>query len=87
MTREDAIRKAYSIANMPIEDTLLKELIDEIYDEFEDRICKNCKYYFDGRCENHRVDEMIDPNSEFDYYIEVEKNFGCNRFVKKHSNK
>ena len=35
MTREEAIRKAYSIANMPIEDTSLKELIDEIYDDFD----------------------------------------------------
>jgi hypothetical protein len=31
MTLQEAIIKAYSITNMPIDDTTLKELIEEIY--------------------------------------------------------
>ena len=29
-----------------------KKLVDKIYDNFESRTCKNCKYYDNGCCEN-----------------------------------
>ena len=35
MTREQATKEAYEIADMPIDDTTLVELIDRIYDSFE----------------------------------------------------
>jgi hypothetical protein len=50
------------------------EIINEIYDDFESRVCKNCFYYFEGTCvcdESPLVTEIVDEN------------YGCNKFKEK----
>ena len=51
-----------------------KNLINEIYDNFDNRICKNCKYFGYNACYN---DNICDTNGD---YIITEEDFGCNRF-------
>lgn len=53
MTREEAIGKAYSIADMPRDDTTLKELIDEIFDGHEEIT----KYWLSG-CK--KIDQLVE---------------------------
>ena len=76
MNRDEAIKEAYKIVNMSNDDTLLKELIDKIYDDFKDKICVNCRYFgaFDtcNNIDSYAYDSCID-NLEF----------GCNQFAKK----
>jgi len=55
MNRDEAIEKAYKISDMHLEDTLLKELIDKIFDDFEKEDTRygcpmsECKYFEDGQ--------------------------------------
>ena len=70
MTREEAKEELWQRGNI---NTLGKvdanEIIDKIYDDFESRICKNCKHYeSDWCCDNAFV---------------VDEIFGCNRFEPK----
>lgn len=44
MTREEAIKKHYKIKCHIEESKKILNLINEIYDSFENRSCKNCKY-------------------------------------------
>jgi len=70
MNNTEALKKAYLLANMPNDDTTLKEFIDEIYQDFNNRICNNCKYY-------HQKWVCLEiGNGNFF----PDKNFGCNHF-------
>jgi len=60
-----------------------KEIIDKIYDDFESKVCKNCKW-FDGRMyclneENDTYNEILD----FRLLRKVSKNSTCEKFEKK----
>jgi len=73
-------------------------LLDEIYDDFENRTCENCKHWKQyendeyGKCVNKKINEdFLDTEgecNELNYYdcypvFEPIKNFGCNRFERK----
>jgi len=65
MTREEAIKHFYKNIDMPLGDTLLKELIDEIFDDFEKETkCpkQKCKHYADYQlclsCKRLAVDRL-----------------------------
>jgi len=60
------------------------EVVDKIYNDFESRICKHCKYYSDNKllqrfCKNHQL--KIKPPGL--YFIPQSEDFGCNRFERK----
>ena len=79
MTRDIAIGKAYEIANMPNDDTVLKEFMDEIFDNQEYKICKNCENYREhpsskGECLALYTVGIVE------YYLEVDKDFYCKSF-------
>jgi len=73
MNKEEMIRKAYKIASMPNDDTSLKELIDEIYEEFESRVCANCEYL--------RMFDICNNIDSYAYDCHIsDLEFGCNKF-------
>jgi len=60
------------------------EVIDKIYDEFESRICKNCKYYSSnellrGICKNFQ----LKLKTLGLHFVPQSEDFGCNKFEKK----
>ena len=90
MTKDEAKKE---ISNMfkNIDDVIgstsskdFKELVDKIYDNFENRICKNCKYFDEeyniGFCVS---DWWKEKNFVDGDLLAVDKNFGCNKFEKK----
>ena len=52
----------------------ISNLIDNIYDGFESRICENCKWYKDID-KSYKVCKLYD--------IAHGKDFGCNEFIRK----
>lgn len=73
MTREEAL-KTETIWNVSIFE--LESHINKIYDDFESRVCGNCKYYeqYDSVC----------CNGESPLCVEVvETSFGCNKFERR----
>ena len=76
MTREEALYgvELYSYFENDIEvlnkDDVIK-LVNQIYDNFQKWICKNCAWFNDGKC--------VNPLGTLDY---EDENFGCNRFEK-----
>jgi len=80
MTREEAKNKFKLQTNgadewYHIPRRTFHRFIDFIYDDFESRICKNCKYYYkcsevNGICRNNKM-----PLFEI-----RDENFGYNRF-------
>ena len=87
MQLDTAIGKAYTICDMPCDDTTLKEFIEDIYDDFESRVCKNCKFYIESI--DDKESEMVDMITGCSQiYIETNylyslKDFGCNKFERK----
>jgi len=90
MNREEAIR--YLNTDTSIEGfgdfpDMAKHTIEcfirSIYNDFESRTCKNCKFYTDSMCMNHEVDSMADSVPEMTDNINVDETFGCNRFEEK----
>ena len=75
MTREKA-RDAIILA---ITADIKLALIDKIYDDFESRVCENCKYF--TYCDDgfHYCDNQL--NVGFNGLIT--EDFGCNRFERR----
>ena len=92
MKRDQALNRCIDIVSINgryIPEMLekLEYFIDEIYDDFESRVCKNCKYFNeDEGCTNElntlKFKDMFGKWEE-PLYLENMKNFGCNRFEKK----
>jgi len=59
-----------------------RDLIDDIFDEFKSRVCKECKYYEGGNISGFCLN-MQNTFMNKDSNIDVEADFGCNRFEKK----
>ena len=86
MTREEAIiqtKERYKYGITTESDTL--KLIDAIYDDFESRKCKNCKYFNEvSSCEHEKNTQYLTTSIQFDeqtyYQMDTTKDFGCNRF-------
>lgn len=77
MTRKQA-KKALSD-----EFTNNDKIVDKIYDEFESRICENCKHC-SILCIAHSREsiECLNTNSPM-AYKETRLSFGCNKFLRK----
>jgi len=65
MTREEAKKIYYPINGVNLSNK--KDLVDKIYDDFESRICKNCKLQYDKYC------PIAETNHAFKYCSEWEK--------------
>ena len=91
MTREEAKKRINCVKEVvkndfeEYEDEIVRadfmyKLIDEIFDEFESRVCKNCKHFKSksGLCglwENGVMNEAS--------FFNVDEDFGCNRFERR----
>ena len=91
MTREEALKKSISMLSAnhrEYTEDIHKKFIDEVYDDFESKICDKCKY--SEYCSS--VDIMVCHNehtvfsqrcykcSEDITIFEVTRDFGCNQF-------
>ena len=93
MTREDAIEKAYANnifkVNKWSEDGYefnfepVREFLNELYDDVESRVCKNCKYLDIPTVEHlshlRFYKKGFSMHTYFDYEV-VTDDFGCIRF-------
>jgi len=63
----------------------VENLVNEIYNSFENMTCENCKFYssLDYTCSNNDIDIMVDPEGKMSTYMKVYSNFGCNKFKRK----
>ena len=52
-------------------------LINQIYDDFDSRICKNCKYW------KKYVNTSLCNEGTLDFIIETNEDFGCNKFERR----
>lgn len=80
LTREEAIKKHYKIKCHIEESKKILNLINEIYDSFENRSCENCKfgmeYHFDDEIECFKIEAETEGN----YFS---KDFYCNKWEQK----
>ena len=79
MTRNEA---KVEIALCPMHETL--SWVDKIYDDFESRVCGNCKWYRPGTNNTNNwcaYGTSIGNNEHGDAY--VTEDFGCNEFKRK----
>ncbi len=86
MTREEAIKRLFDVSSdLGLVETIeARIVIDEIFDDFDSRICKNCKYFKKetddfGFCEY--VFKKENKNS-INVFL-VKENFCCNRFERR----
>jgi len=100
MTRKEAISlirsECESVAgSLMVDRRACEDIVRMIFDDFESRICKNCKFYKTYYCENNsalfeycsnpqNVQIHDDPatHQETEYGMQINANFGCNRFKK-----
>lgn len=79
MTREEALlareNNYYSTVGQENTTDDVEDLINQIYDDFDSRICKNCKYWQD-----YTDTLSICCNGTLEFRIATPKNFGCNKF-------
>jgi len=88
MTREEAKKYINCVKEIvkndfdEYEDEVVKscfvyKLIDKIYDDFESKICRGCKYFL-----KTKKGLLCNNPVNYDFIITDEK-FGCNRFERK----
>jgi hypothetical protein len=89
MTREEALIGVELFSYDSIEVLNKKdveELVNMIYNDFENRICKNCEFFYIdhefnrpvSRCELGCAETLIGAG-----FQKVSENFGCNKFKKR----
>ena len=89
MKREESIKRMKIIMDKEklyennIAPNLLAELINDIYNDFENRICKNCKWFnkvglVGYSCSNKKNKEMFGMS-----IIWINKDFVCNLFERR----
>ena len=84
MTREQAYKKFKKIdSNIKWVDFNLgyMKLLDEIYDDFENRTCKSCRYFEPDRFEDGRG-TCRNKNTPTRNFM-VDCDYGCNRYEAK----
>lgn len=81
MTREEAKDSLFRFIerDMTMKNISFEIAIDAIYDDFESRICENCKYssVIQG------TDRLFCGCDEAEQLPTVNKDFGCNKFERK----
>ena len=93
MTREEAkklINKKLTqiitgtlLPNLTIENSELSDIVDEIYDDFESRVCKNCKYAEKHENGDEHKCEILMATTQEEAKKLIEVGFGCNRFERR----
>ena len=80
MTREEAIKKLFDVSSdLGLVETIeARIIIEEIFDDFESRVCKNCKHFT-----SFGKKMGIGICSNFTKNINVANDFGCNRFERR----
>lgn len=73
MTREEALEGYEDDTRSMSKDYWTREIINEIYDDIESRICSNCVYY--KMTEGGYTCSLSTSYQEPDY--------GCNKFIRK----
>lgn len=59
-------------------DSMIRNIVDSIYNDFESRVCKNCKFYNSFTLICHSIDEHCLSNGKAN--LVVPPGFGCNHF-------
>jgi len=72
MNRKEALHSTYRIFNAK-DRGIARQLVKEIYDDFESRICKNCKYYEEYPSVCCNADSPLCAGV-------TKEDFGCNEF-------
>ena len=80
MTREQYHKEYDETGN-----AIPKLVIDKVIDDFENRICKNCKHqeihtFMGGHDKTWYCGIQL---NEHDVLLEADEDFGCNRFTRK----
>ena len=89
MTREEAFAKITVCSNsLFMTKQKFKILIHTLYNDFESRVCENCKYFNEvSSCEHEKNTQYLMTSTQFTeqayYQMGVTKDFGCNRFERK----
>ena len=83
MTREEAMKQLHTfICNYNLDEcsnvAILTSLINEIYNDFENKMCKNCKYF-----EKDQYGIYCKIATGEDRCLEIYEEFGCNRFERR----
>jgi len=90
MTREEAYNKLEKLMKEKdeihtniyayVEFNQADDLIEKIYEDFENRICKNCRFYDNvyNTCNSIKNTKMLGFT-----LTEIDENFGCNKFERK----
>ena len=83
MTKEEATIRLMNLctngAMIPL--GYVDNFVSSLIDDFEARVCANCKYYHDGKYPDDRYCDMdISIMEEFSV---LEPDFGCNQFKAK----
>jgi len=80
MTREEA--QTFHYNSMPVDGVInqfdVSMKINEIYDDFESRICENCEHYFENGKQCLNEESIAFTSQEAIYYDD-----GCNKFKRK----
>ena len=80
MTREEHL-EGISKFSVGLHSEVVKVIVNKIYDDFESRICENCKHYHaDMFCISQKVNNMMDEFQQLDFYVKVDKTFGCGEY-------
>ena len=86
MTREEAkALKWFTVKTLDKEAVrLFESAIDKIYDDFESRICKNCRFYDNqfNLCLNDKIGTYVSV-LDTKILLKVDADFGCNRFERR----
>lgn len=85
MTRDKAIKEIYELPFLTDinYEAALEVLIGRIYDDFESRVCGNCKYYNTefNHCEEIEYNRWQDyDGSDCMENLQTKPTFGCNKF-------
>ena len=86
MTREEAFENldalAKSINGELVDYSDADHLIEAIYDDFENKVCENCKYFEDTTNCRHPYNKQYYycDGRESGMPMSVSKDFGCNLF-------
>ena len=75
------IKEVYDLSESTIESYSVKKIIDSICDDFENRICENCKYY-----DSLNESSGMCANISIQFVNAVDSNFGCNGWELKNDN-
>ena len=79
MIRSEALLEVDNFLDNENDFNNIRKLINKIYDDFESRVCKNCKYFVECNDGYHYCNNI--NNTGLNGIITPD--FGCNRFEKK----